>query len=80
MKGDFLYPFEVWKREREKNAGAWFATLYAAYKKDGRYAGNAFSSFSNVKVMLRGTISGPVCLGVNHPSRAQDQICITVTQ
>jgi hypothetical protein len=31
-----------------------------------------------VKVMLRPTISRPVCLAIKHPSRAYDQISVTV--
>jgi hypothetical protein len=32
------------------------------------------SEFLSLSLMLRGTISGPVCLGIKHPSGAYDQI------
>jgi hypothetical protein len=40
----------------------------------------ANSRLLKVKVMLRPTGSRPVCLGVRHPSGANDQILVTVRQ
>jgi hypothetical protein len=38
------------------------------------------SNFLSQSLMLRPTVSGPVCLGIKHPSGAYEQIFITVGQ
>jgi hypothetical protein len=62
--------------------GPWMSTATNDERRttndERRISAHTKNSLISLSLMLRQTISRPVCLGIKHPAGAYDQICITV--